>query len=126
MLRVGICAALLFVAGCAAEPGRDFLVFFPTDDPALTPDASATVSRIAALARAPSAVRITVAGEADGGTAHDSALARARGEAVVAALVKDGIDPGRIEQLPATVVPGQQGLTAHKVVLHLIEPRPGA
>lgn len=108
---------LLGLAACAMEPARNYLVFFPTDGMTLGPDGTAIVGQVAQDARARPGAMLVVEGEADGGSAHDLALANDRGAAVAQALAAAGVSPSRIRQQPGIVEPGHQGLAAHKVTI---------
>jgi outer membrane protein OmpA-like peptidoglycan-associated protein len=107
------------VAGCATESGRDFPIFFPTDDMALTPDAQQAVANVAKLAGESHASRIVVSGDADGGTPHDAELAYRRAATVVQALQQAGIAAQHIQLQPGAPGPEQKGVAAHKVNVRL-------
>ena len=115
-------AALAALAGCmksAVEP-RNFVVFFPIDDAALTPEAQKSVAGIAAATRDAGPSRFTVEGGADGGTPHDATLADERALAVIHALVEDGVDAGSIEKRPSAPPNGSAGVAAHEVIVRIV------
>jgi outer membrane protein OmpA-like peptidoglycan-associated protein len=113
-------AVFLALAGCATEPGRDFLVFFPTDALTLSASADGVVAGVAKLAAGSHSAHLVVEGQADGGKPHDAELAYQRGQAVVAALVAAGVDAARIEIRPSAPPAETTGLAAHKVIIHFI------
>jgi hypothetical protein len=121
MLRIAVLLAVTLVAGCMLGQGsgepRQFLVFFETNDAALTPTAQQVIATVATAAQTEHPSRITVAGRADGGTAHDATLADERASVVVRALVDAGVDPHAIAKEPSAPPKGDKGVAAHLVVV---------
>ncbi|HLY53967.1 MAG TPA: OmpA family protein [Stellaceae bacterium] len=111
--------ALALLAACTTEPGRAYLVFFPTDETTLTPDAQGVVQDVVKAAKESHSAHVVVQGEADGSTAHDADLAYKRGALVTEALLQAGLDPARVEQQPGAPGPQEKGVMAHKVVVTL-------
>jgi outer membrane protein OmpA-like peptidoglycan-associated protein len=112
-------AALVACSQRLAAP-RDFIVFFETDQAALTAEGQQLVVEIATNARELSPSKIVVAGRADGGTAHDAALADQRAAAVMRALIEQGISAPRIEKQADAPPPERSGFAAHQVVVRLL------
>jgi outer membrane protein OmpA-like peptidoglycan-associated protein len=120
--QFSIALSLVALAACSqrlAAP-RDFIVFFETDQAALTVEGQQIVVEIAANARALSPSKIVVAGHADGGTAHDAALADQRATSVMRALIDQGISAPRIEKQADAPPPERSGFAAHQVVIRLL------
>jgi outer membrane protein OmpA-like peptidoglycan-associated protein len=122
MSRALVLALLLALGACAgrlAEP-QIFVVYFPTNDAVLTPQAHALATEIAAARRDMNPSRVVVEGRADGGTPHDAELADARARAVARALVDAGVDAALIEQHPGAPPAGETGVAAHQVVVRFV------
>jgi OOP family OmpA-OmpF porin len=95
-------------------------VFFETDQAALTAEGQQLVVEIAANVRKLSPSKIVIAGHADGGTAHDAALADQRATTVMRALVDQGIPAPRLEKEADAPAPERTGFAAHQVVVRLL------
>ena len=111
--------ALLALAACATEPERKFLVFFPSDAMTLTSDASLVVKDVAKTAEQTHASRVTVVGQAGGGSSTAATLANQRAATVAAALAAAGVNPARIQQEPGVLEPGNHDVSARTVVIRL-------
>jgi outer membrane protein OmpA-like peptidoglycan-associated protein len=122
MRRFAMLVALLLAAQCAGEPvgPRRSIVFFETDDAALTPGGQQVVAQVAAEALRFNPSKIIVEGRADGGTPHDAALADQRAAAVMRALTAAGIDATKIEKRPSVPPPGWEGVAAHQAAITLM------
>lgn len=112
-------ASLVACSQHLAEP-RDFIVFFETDQAALTAEGQQLVVEIATNARELNPSKIFVAGRADGGTAHDAALADQRATTVIRALIDQGIPAPRREKQADALPPNRRGFAAHQVVARLV------
>jgi outer membrane protein OmpA-like peptidoglycan-associated protein len=118
-------SAVLFAAmtlvGCAglSEP-QQYVVFFPTDQATLTPEAKQVVELIAEPAREENPSRIVVVGHADGDTAHDAILADNRATTVINALTAAGVQSDRIEKETRKPPASVSGVAAHKVVVQML------
>lgn len=121
-LQPVIAAAVLALAACSSrlEAPRDFRVFFETDRAELTAEAQQIVIQIAADARQFKPSKIVVAGRADGGTAHDAALADARATAVMRALADRGIPSSSLEKQADAPPPDRVGVASHQVIVRLL------
>lgn len=122
MRRIAAFTMLMALVGCTSPDSapRNFIVFFETDKSSLTPEAQALVTQMASAAQAAMPSKITVEGRADGGTAHDAALADERATAVMRALVEAGVDAKKIEKRPSAPPPGTTGTAAHQVVVQFL------
>lgn len=116
-------AAFGALASCATPrppiPAQQFDVFFVKDETTLTPEGQEVVQKIAKTARTVHPGRVTVEGQADGGTAHDAEVAHERGQHVAAALIAAGLAPAMVQQVPGAPPPNADGIAAHKVVVRL-------
>ena len=92
----------------AAEPQREFQVFFDFDKSNVTAAAASVIQAAAAAVKAGNVVHLTVTGHTDtvGTAAYNQGLSERRAAAVKAELVKDGIDGGEV----TTVGVGKTGL----------------
>jgi outer membrane protein OmpA-like peptidoglycan-associated protein len=113
-------AVLLALGACSSTPPKPYLVFFLSDDGALTPEAQKIVTEIAAQAVAARPSRILVEGYADGATAQETVLAQARADSVAQALVKAGVDGALIQRHAGAPEGGQQGVAARKVQVTVV------
>jgi outer membrane protein OmpA-like peptidoglycan-associated protein len=122
MRRITALTLLIALAGCMspASAPRDFVVFFETDKATLTPEAKIVVVQMAHAAQTAASAKITVEGRADGGTAHDAALADERAAVVMRALVDSGIDATRIAKQPSAPPTGTTGTAAHQVIVQFL------
>lgn len=122
---LGATAALLLLglaAGCAnrlTEP-RQYVVFFATNTAELAPEARQVMGQVAGDARDLEPSKVTVEGQADGGTAHDATLADQRAATVVQTLVASGVPAGTIDKRPSAPPAALGGVAAHKVIVRLI------
>jgi outer membrane protein OmpA-like peptidoglycan-associated protein len=119
MRRVAILLIFIGLAACEApKPGavRQFVVFFRTNEAALSPEAKLVVDQIAQTARDRHPAKIAIEGRADGTTPRDQELADKRAAAVSKALTEGGIDANLIEQHASTVT-NETGVAAHQVVV---------
>ena len=101
MRRILCLGVLLVLAGCAGLPifGHPrYVVFFQPRSAALDRPAQQVVAAAAKTARGNPLARLTVTGAADtvGTTPDNIRLSQERASAVAAALVADGVPPGRV------------------------------
>lgn len=115
-------ALLAVLAACATklEQPRSYLVYFDTDSAGLTQDGQRIVGTIIDAVKEVSPSKIAVAGRADGGTAHDAALADERAATVMQALTQKGVPAGKIEKMADVAPSGRSGVAAHQVVVTLL------
>ncbi len=75
---------------------KEFIVYFPFDQYALTTEAQAVVQQAADYAKMGKATKILVVGHTDtsGSTKYNLRLSERRAKAVADALVGDGVDQG--------------------------------
>ena len=121
-LRVPPIVVLAVLAACATklDQPRSYLVYFDTDSAALTQDGHRIVGAIVDAVKAVSPSKIAVAGRADGGTAHDAALADERAAAVMQELTQKGVPAGKLEKMADAAPSGRTGVAAHQVVVTLL------
>jgi len=126
MRRSFFFAILVLLAACTTQPpvARQFDVFFQVNSSKLTPEGQQIVDAIAAAARDGHPSSVVVEGQANGATPRDAQLADQRATVVSAALKAAGVDPSKINQhaalvLPAVADPGTQVAT-HKVTVQLV------
>jgi outer membrane protein OmpA-like peptidoglycan-associated protein len=120
--RIVIGAVAVLVAACThrLESPREFVVFFETDQAALTPEAQQVIGQVADNARELHPSKIVIAGRADGGTAHDATLADQRAIAVMQKLTDDGLVASLLEKQSDAPRAGASGIAAHQVVIRLL------
>jgi outer membrane protein OmpA-like peptidoglycan-associated protein len=112
--------AVLSACGTKLEQPRSFLVYFDTDSAILTQDGQRIVGTIVDAVKDVSPSKVAVAGRADGGTAHDAALADQRAAAVMQALAQKGVPAGKIEKEADAPPSNRTGVAAHQVVVTLL------
>ncbi|HXQ51219.1 MAG TPA: OmpA family protein [Stellaceae bacterium] len=122
MSRAFAFALLLALGACAGRLSQpqNFVVFFPTNDATLTPQAHTLVTQIASARHDMNPSRVVVEGRADGGTPHDAELADQRARAVIQALVEAGVDPAAIAKEQGAPPVGDTGVAAHQVVVRFL------
>jgi len=106
------------------QPSRIFTVYFDTNSADLTPTAQQIIDNITDALRKDQPSKIVVEGQASGGTTRDAELAGQRADAVVAALVKSGVDPTTIDRHAVLVGPATPDpiarISAQKVLVEFI------
>lgn len=108
MMRPWLCTLLFgFLVACVpANPqptdSDRQLVYFDEFSAHLTPEAAQTVADAAARAKATNArsIRIEARASATGSPTANKYLALTRSQVVADALAQDGIEPGRLRQVP--------------------------
>lgn len=124
MRWIGLIVVLAALASCAEPSPRNFDVFFETNKSDLTADAQGVIAQIAAAVKSDRPSKVTVEGQASGGTPRDAELAGQRADTVVKALVAAGIDAAMIDRhavLIGPAIPSPVGrVAAHKVAVQLI------
>ena len=110
------------LAACAPKLSapRDYTVFFETDRAELTDDAKKVVAQIATNVRDLGPAKVVVSGRADGGTAHDAALAETRAANVTRALIEAGVGSAKLERQADVPPADRTGVAAHQVIVRLL------
>lgn len=126
MRRIALLGVLILLAACAAKPPppKQFDVFFQVNSAKLTPEGQQVVDSIVAAIRDTKPASVVIEGEADGASPRDAQLADQRAATVAAALKAAGVDPSKIVQHAALVLPAQQDvathIATHKVTAQLV------
>lgn len=92
---------------------KEFIIFFPFNQDALTPEAQAEIAEAAVYAKSGSVTSITIVGHADrsGPATYNIGLSEQRAKAVAGALILQGISPSKLsvdwkgESQPAVPTP---------------------
>ena len=115
MGRIALLVILILCAACATSPPppKQFDVFFQVNSAKLTPEGQQVVDSIVVAIRDTKPASVVIEGEADGASPRDAQLADQRAATVAAALKMAGVDPSKIVQHAALVLPAQQDVATH-------------
>ncbi|GBR02103.1 OmpA family protein [Acetobacter oeni] len=115
---VGLC----FLAGCAAGPGRQYVVFFGSGSTALDDPAKNVVAEAAAWSAKRPDLTVEVEGYARNGgdLSADELLAIDRAKVVAQQLVADGVPARRILQKPRAPSNSEGVVGSRRVEIELV------
>jgi hypothetical protein len=120
-----VCVLALGACAAGAPPGPNkFIVFFPYNETALTPEMRAIVDKAAARAQALKAAHVQLAGYiGNGPTARtDKGLTEKRFAAVEEALAADGIDAKLFLRTPLLDETALPATAVRRVEIYVIAP----